>query len=114
MPTVFSSQDEYAVRGSTFSFTASYTDEDGNAVTPDTMTWTLKDASGDTINSRSAVDLAPMATYHVITLQGDDLPVPAGDVLAWIYCVLEGTYTSSLGSGLPLRDWLEIPVKDDM
>jgi len=109
MPTAFSSQTQYAVAGSTYEFTVSYTDPDDSPVTPDTMAWSLVDASGTTINSRSSVSITSLSTSNDILLGGNDLPT--GSALQWIYCILSGTFTYK-GSPESTRDWVAIPVKD--
>jgi hypothetical protein len=88
-----------AMERSTLVIRAAFTDEDGNAVVPDSLTWTLTDRSGTTINSRKDVVVGTPAAEVDIVLSGDDLEVTS-DAERWV--TIEGTYTSTLGAGLPL------------
>lgn len=96
--------DAKAVEESTFVVTASFTDEDGVAVAPDTMFWSLMDEDGEIINDREDEEISSPGTSVDILLQGDDLAIPGVIAEVKRYLVLHGTYTSGLGSGLPLTD----------
>jgi len=87
-----------AIDQSTYLVTAVFTDESAVAVTPDTLTWTLTDVAGAVINAREDVAATPAATNNIL-LQGDDLKLSEGKTRILFF---EGTYTSSLGAGLPL------------
>ena len=92
------------VEEGTFIINAAYTDEDGNAVTPQTMAWTLTDIDGNVINSRSAVDLSPMATSHNVVLKGDDLAIQDAADNGRRIVTFVGTYNSiTYGNGLGLN-----------
>lgn len=84
---------------STAIVTATFVDEASNPLTPNTLTWTLKDLEGNVINSRSAVSISPATTINIV-LSGDDLAVTDGNEERIV--LIEGTYNSSYGSGLPL------------
>ena len=90
------------MEGSTYIVKLTYYDEDGVAETPATMTWTLTDRSGTVINSRSDIAIAAPSTSNNIVLSGADLTIGAGG--AERVLMAEGTYNSTLGNGLPLRD----------
>jgi len=77
-----------------------FTDEDGTAVTPLTITWMLTDRRGTVINNRAAVVVAPAATV-VFALTGNDLAI-AGNALQRVITV-SWTYNSTVGSGLTGR-----------
>jgi hypothetical protein len=98
---------ESAVEKSSYAVTLSgWTDAVGTTVTPDTLTWTLTTTSGAVINSRSAVSATPAASV-IILLSGLDLAFQTGEATtADVVRVLtiEGTYTSSLGSAIPLKE----------
>ena len=88
---------------SSYTITAAFTDEDGSAVTPSSVTWTLTDTYGNVINSRSGVSVTP-GTSVDITLSGDDLAISeSGDFINRILTV-EAVYDSSYGTDLPLKD----------
>lgn len=87
-----------ATDGSTYVVTATFTDEAGDSVVPNTLTWSLRDGTGGIVNSRDEVSLSPAASVTIV-LQGDDLLYADG---ATRYLTVEGDYDSTNGSGLPL------------
>ena len=100
MPTALSLK---AVEQSTYIITASFTDEAGNSVTPDSLKWSLVDRKKRIVNNRKDVEITSLDTSIDIVLSGDDIAIDGdGEVERWI--VVEGTYTSDAGSGLPFRD----------
>ena len=99
-----------AIEESTFVVTASFADENGDAVTPNALVWTLTRTDGTAINSREDVSITPAASVSIV-LSGDDLQVFAGDNYQRVL-TLKGTYDSDLGSGLPLNDELYFSVED--
>lgn len=105
MPTTLTT---HAVEESTFIITASFTDEDGNAVTPSTLKWTLTDDAGNVINSREDVSIAPASSVDIV-LSGDDLAL-SGYGPAFRILTIEGTYSSDAGSDLPLKDSVKFVV----
>lgn len=105
-------EDTEAVEGSTYAVTVAFTDEDGVAATPNAgLAWTLTDASGTVINSRSAVAVSPAASLTIV-LSGADLAVPAGAGVVRRLLALSGTYNSDLGSNLPLKEEVEFQVRE--
>jgi len=90
MPAILSTA---AMEQSTYLITITYKDEDGNAVTPVTSTWTLTDTDGNVINEREDVAIASPSTADTVTLSGSDLTVIDGD--RDLIFTAEGTYTSS-------------------
>jgi len=103
--------DSRAIEGSTFAVTMSFTDEDGTAVNPDLLTWTLVDINGNIINSREDVAVVSPTSTQVITLQGNDLAIPDPSTKERILLVT-GTYTSDLGSGLPLKESVKFFIEN--
>jgi len=94
----------HAVEQSTFVITASFTDEDGNTVTPNAVTWSLTNSSGAIINSREDQEEAPASSID-ITLKGDDLALQDGETVKGVRILtVEATYDSDLGSDLPLKE----------
>lgn len=85
---------------STAKVTIAFTDETGASVAPSAVTWTLTDRAGNVINSRQDVSVAPGASVS-FALYGDDLAIIGND--AQRVLLIEATYTSSLGSNLPLK-----------
>jgi hypothetical protein len=56
----------------------SFADRNGDAVTPNTMTWTLSKEDGTVVNEREDIEETPAASI-VVVLFGDDLATFAGD-----------------------------------
>lgn len=91
----------HATEDSTYVVTAAFTDEDGDDVIPETITWTLTDDdTGAVVNSREDIAVATPAASIDILLQGDDLEPLALDRKKLLLTVTT-TYDSSLGSDLP-------------
>lgn len=111
MPTSFTSSSDKAAEQSTFIVTLTYTDEDGDSVTPDTVTWSLVDRNSVVINSREDVSIAAPGTTNDIVLSGDDLAIDDGYTEQERWLVVEGTYTSDAGAGLPFRDQCKFVVQ---
>lgn len=96
---------------STYIVTVTFTAEDGTtSMVPDTMTWSLRDNYGNIVNSRSSVS-ASVATAVTIVLSGNDL-VFEQNSLSQRILVVEATYTSTNGVGLPLKDQTSFAVED--
>lgn len=112
MPTVIKIDGEYAVEQSTIFITLAYLDENDNPVTPKTGTWTWTDEDGTPINNREDETISGLSTENTIVLSGDDLALSDGftGISEKRFFLFEGTYDSDLGSDLPLKDQLEIPV----
>lgn len=119
MPTenIITAATKLAKESGTFSIEVSFEDEEGTALTPDTLYWNLVDEDNNIINSRENVELTPDSTV-TITLSGDDLPAVenANDTYVHLWLVVHGTYTSDLGSNLPFQDQVRFsvePIKGD-
>jgi len=104
MATIISTK---AKEKSTYIVTCAFTDEDGDAVTPDSIVWTLADSSGNVINSRDQVSVATPAASIDIVLSGDDLQIGGDDEAALTQVgrriIVEAVYDSDAGSNLPLK-----------
>lgn len=103
------------VEESTAVISASFLDEDSVAVIPDTITWTLSDLLGTIINSREDVSVDTPAASTDIVLSGDDLAFQSsesGKIKVTRKLLVEATYTSSLGSGLPLKDEVRFSIRN--
>jgi len=96
----------------TAKITVTFADENGDAVTPETLTWTLKSAGGTVINNREDVSVSPSGSSETIILSGDDLGVAVATGTRRILYV-DYTYNSSNGTGLPGHDWVEFRIKDN-
>lgn len=100
-----------AVERSTYVVDLTFTDENGDAVTPTAVTWTLTDELGNVVNGRDAVSATAAATVTVV-LSGLDLAVGGDLVGVWRRLLVEATYTSDLGAGLPLKDEIRFKIGD--
>lgn len=98
-----------AVERSTYVVTVAFSDEDGNAVTPDSITWTLSDTSGNVINSRSDVSISVPAASNDIVLSGADLAIPRWRFLGRVLTI-EAVYDSDAGSNLPFKDEITFDI----
>jgi len=95
---------------STYIVTVTFTDETGASMVPDTLQWSLRDNYGSIVNSRASV-AASVATAVNIVLSGADL-VYEENSLSHRVLVIEATYTSANGSGLPLKDQAGFDLND--
>ena len=102
--------DVEALEGSTYVVTASFTDEDGDPVAPNSVTWTLTDSDGDVVNGRLAVVVTPASSVNVV-LYGDDLEASPPDG-GYLLFTVEATYDSALGSVLPLKGQARLVVQE--
>lgn len=107
MPTALG---EKAIEKSSYTIVVTFVDEADAPVVPNAgLTWTLTDAAGTVINSRSNVALVEASTVK-ITLTGDDLAI--GDNGNKRILTIQGTYDSDLGTDLALRDQAEFYIDD--
>ena len=88
-----------------------FNDESKALVTPKTLTWTLTDEAGAVINSREDVAVTSLDTTVHVALTGDDLAIIAGVGLLRIFTI-KGTYDSTYGVGLALRDVVKFNIID--
>ena len=112
MPSEIRIDGEYAVDGSTYKITMNFTDTNGDAVAPKTLTWSLLDSDEAIVNDRDAVVESVMASTMVVVLSGDDITVSAGfsGLSEDRWFTIAGTYDSDLGTDKPLTDFLRFPV----
>ncbi len=89
---------------------SSFTDEDGTAVIPETLTWTISKTDGTIVNARQDVAASAAETVKIV-LSGDDLQIFPGDNLQRVL-TLKATYNSTLGTGLPLNDEVYFSIED--
>lgn len=108
MPTLI---ETHVVEESSAVFTVSFTDEDGAAVVPTTLAWTLTDSNGLVINGRENVAIATPAASVTVTLTGDDLAL-ASKKLRKRHLTILGTYTGG-GGEMYLKD-VAIFIIDDL
>lgn len=93
---------------STAGIEVSFYDEDGVLVTPNSVTWTLLNSLGSTVNARQNVDVDTPASTVTIVLYGDDLRYADGKTR---YLLVDAVYSSDLGAALPLRNEIVFTLK---
>jgi len=98
-----------AVDRSTYIITATFQDEDETPVTPDSLSWTLTNGLGGIVNNRENVVVVSPQETETFILSGDDLAFADGKFRRFI---IEATYSSTLGTGLPLRAQANFSVED--
>jgi hypothetical protein len=96
---------------STYIITVDFIDSDDNAVVPSSASWTLTDATGSVINSRSGVSISPLAATRIV-LSGLDLAIQSTTDDRIRLLLIEATYSSDDGSNLPLRAQTSFNIND--
>ncbi len=82
----------------------------GEAVTPTSVTWSLRTKSGDVVNNRNTISATPAETVTIV-LNGDDLRLFSKDDNSHARrLTVEAIYDSSLGNDLNLRDEVEFHI----
>lgn len=97
-----------AQEGSTYVVHAAFFDEDGVSVVPATIVWSLYNVSEEIVNSRTDVNVTPAAEVDIV-LSGADLSLVDGH---FRNLVIECTYNSTLGIGLPLVAEANFHIRD--
>lgn len=98
---------------STYPITVSFADENGDAVTPTSATWTLTDTRGNVVNGRDSVEISPLSTSATILLFGADLSLREDVHLGKTRVLtISGFYDSDLGDSLPLNMETEFTIND--
>ena len=87
---------------STILYVATFTDEEGAAITPDTVSYSLTDTKGNVVNSLDGVALSPALEVNIV-LSGADLVVSDTFYNNDRVLTVEATYSSTIGTGLPLK-----------
>ena len=102
--------DEHAIERSVYAIIHTFKDEDDASAVPTAVAWTLTDCDGNIVNARSAVS-ASAATSVTIVMKGTDLSIIAGQTNERLF-LLEWTYTSGYGSGLPGKEQMSFIIDD--
>ena len=93
--------DTLAVEEGTYPALIAFRDEDGDEITPDTITWTLVDPDETVINDRLNIPVVTPAADITIVLSGDDLAKETELFHEPRILHIHATYTSDLGAALP-------------
>ncbi len=92
---------------STYVISMKFKDETGEDAVPTAIKWTLCDENSNPINGRKDVEVLVPANEIDVVLKGDDLQILEGEKdqeTVQRYVVIEATYNSTLGTGLPLNE----------
>lgn len=99
MPTIITTR---ATKENTIIVTAAFTDENGDAVTPNAgLKWTLTDMQESVLNSRLDVALTPATSVDIVLTNADLAALGSVDD-GRRRILIEGDYDSSAGLGLSL------------
>ena len=111
MPTIISIDDNHAVEKSHIGIQVEFLDENGQAVVPSSVTWTLSNEDGATINDRIDVSITAASTVTIV-LNSDDLALPAGFTGGSLKrkITVSAVIDSDLGNDLTLKDSITFPV----
>jgi len=93
-----------AMETGTYLVTLTFTDENGVAMTPTAVTWSLYDPDGTVVNSRLNVAVTAPTPVTTIVLTGADLALTAGLLYEDRVFAVTATYTSATHGALTLRD----------
>jgi hypothetical protein len=108
MPTELTSN---AVEQSTFAISAAFTDDEGVAVIPTSITWTLCNDWGAIIDSLENKAVETPASSITIILRGDNLKIlDQENDFETRFLEISALYNSDLGDDLPLNDRAEFKV----
>ena len=116
MPTLLTTK---ANEKSTYVIVASFTDEDGNAVVPSLIKWSLSNLDGTIINSRTQISYVTdngtgsggtLASSVDFILKGTDLAISGTEKEEIRILTVEITYDSTIGTGLINKDEVEFSI----
>ena len=92
---------EKAPEGGTFGIRCDFVEKTPEGDVPFTpkapLTWSLKDASGQEVNSKTNISISPAQSVTIV-LTGDDLALTGSSAIR--YVLIEGTYDGVLGNDL--------------
>ena len=110
---IITAADGLAKEGSSFGIQIDFEDEEGTALAPTTLTWSLVDEDNAIVNSRQDVSITTPSSTEVIVLSGDDLIAVENEegIHTHLWLVIQGTYTSDLGIDLPFKDQVRFSVE---
>ena len=89
-----------------------FADSDGNAVIPQSATWTLSDRDNEVVNGKSDVTISPLASTVDILLKGDDLKLPFPRERVRRVLVKAIYDSSTYGDDLPFNEEFEFTITD--
>ena len=91
--------------------TVTCADDTGTPVAPDTMTWSLYNSANEIVDSRESVSVASPATSNTILISGTANSLLV-DPDRYRLFIVEWTYTSDAGSGIPAGDMADYYIVD--
>ena len=110
---IITAADGLAKEGSSFGIKIDFEDEDGVALAPTTLTWSLVDSDNAIVNSKEDVSISTPTASEVIVLSGGDLVAVENEegTHTHLWLIIKGTYTSDLGTDLPFQDQVRFSVE---
>lgn len=96
-----------------FLITFTFTDEDGDPLTPTSLTWSLYDDRELIVNEREDVTISSTAGVVNVVLSGNDLDVNTTHPTRSRKVILEGTYNSTYGNDLAIREVACFEIAED-
>ena len=100
---------------SSYKVTCAFTDDDGDAVVPNLIKWSLIDDDGNIINGRSWVSVETPAASIDVPISGADLQIKSSEAdneAVIRRFVVYAEYDSDLGNDLPLYGSCKIIVRN--
>ena len=110
MAVQFQVLDELAEERSTYPIVVSFFDEADQPMAPNVLYWSLYKGRDKLVNNRYQVGITPASSVEIV-LSGDDLALVRGETRQRTL-LIEGTYDSDAGLGLPIRDAVRFTIKD--
>jgi hypothetical protein len=105
---------EEADEESSYFVTASFEDEDGDATTPDSITYSLTDEYGTVINSLEDEVVTPASSITIV-LTGDDLSIQSSErkkEMATRLVTIVAQYDSQLQNNISLTGVAIFPLRN--
>ena len=99
-----------AVEGSTFVINIAPKDENDDAVTPLTVTWSLQDLNRNYINSREDVSVSSPTSSEDIVLTGDDLALSQPNGNERRFFTSKVTWSGTYGASTNLVESCEFKI----
>ena len=80
----------------TYMITYAPTDNNGDAISPETLQWTLLDVNNAVINSRDSISVSSPDTSNTIVLTGDDLAIDSDGISVVRKILFKATYNATI------------------
>ena len=104
--------EDNAKEKATYVITVAFKDENGTAITPKTLSWSLTDRKGRVINSREDVAVGSPSSSENIVLSGNDLALANNDNRIRVLSIYATYDSATYGNDLPLREEAEFKIEN--